>query len=170
MKVFFLDRDGVINRDTGYVHTVGDYEMIDGVVEALQYLQKLDYKFIIVTNQSGIGRGLFSQNDFNAINDYMIGILKASGIDITAVYHCPHKPDEGCDCRKPAPGMIHKALNDFENIDLTSSWMVGDRDKDIELGQHFDLRTIQVRSGQPFESSKADFVLDSLADIEKIVK
>ena len=104
----FLDRDGVINEDTGYVSQVDDFHFLPGVIEALQLLKKKGYQLIVVTNQSGIGRGLFDMATLNAIHAKMHKQLAAVGGRIDAVFFCPHAPDDACHCRKPEPGLMEQ--------------------------------------------------------------
>ena len=134
-KALFLDRDGVINKEKNYLYKIKDFEFIDGVFEACQNFQKLGYLIIIITNQAGIARGKYSENDFNILTQWMSKEFEKRDILISKVYHCPHHPDFNgeCECRKPKPKMILDAKNDF-NIDLTQSILVGDKNSDIEAG------------------------------------
>ncbi|MCB9097651.1 MAG: D-glycero-beta-D-manno-heptose 1,7-bisphosphate 7-phosphatase [Arcobacter sp.] len=130
-KVIFLDRDGVINHDYGYVHEIEKFEFVDGVFDACKYFISLGYEIIIITNQSGIGRGYYTQGDFLNLTDWMINEFNKNGVEILKVYFCPHSPTQECDCRKPKIGMITQSLNDF-SIDLQNSWLIGDKTSDIE--------------------------------------
>jgi D-glycero-D-manno-heptose 1,7-bisphosphate phosphatase len=137
----FLDRDGVINRDTGYVHRIADFELLPGVVAALQRLQKLDYALIVVTNQSGLARGLFDSAAYEALTQHLHETLARDGVTLDAVYHCPHLPDAtvaryrcDCDCRKPLPGLLLKAIDEYA-IDPQTSLLVGDKASDIAAGR-----------------------------------
>ena len=141
-KVVFLDRDGTLNFDNGHTHKISDFKLIDGVNEALKNLQDNGYKLIIVTNQAGIGRGLFSEEDYLKFRNYMHGKLKERGILIFAEYFCPHHPERGvgkylsnCNCRKPKTGMFETAAKEF-NLDLNDCWMIGDKLSDIEAGKN----------------------------------
>ena len=133
-KVIFLDRDGVINQDYGYVYEIEKFNFIDGVFKACQYFEKLGYEIIIITNQSGIGRKYFTENDFLKLTNWMIDKFNENNTKILKVYHCPHSPDENCDCRKPLPGMINQAISDFD-IDLDEfsdeidQWMIDELKK-----------------------------------------
>ncbi len=133
-KYIFLDRDGVINKDNGYVHEWRDFFFIDGVIEALKILNKLNYKFVVVTNQSGIGRGLFTKEQYYKLTELYKKYLSSKGIEFVGIYHCPHAPnkieDKGCFCRKPNPGMILRASQDHR-IQLSDSIMVGDKITDM---------------------------------------
>ncbi|MBF9028570.1 D-glycero-beta-D-manno-heptose 1,7-bisphosphate 7-phosphatase [Rhodobacterales bacterium FZCC0188] len=133
MKVIFLDRDGVINEDVGYVGDKCRFKLIKSAVKALQILKSLGYQFIVVTNQSGIARGLFTEQEYAEVTEYMQGLLRSHGIDFLAVYHCPHHPTISgpCDCRKPLPGMFLRAADEFQ-LKLNESIMIGDRISDIQ--------------------------------------
>jgi D-glycero-D-manno-heptose 1,7-bisphosphate phosphatase len=137
-KIIFLDRDGVINRDHGYVYEISKFNFIDGVFEACKYFITLGYEIIIITNQSGIGRGYYSLNDFEKLTMYMLQIFEENGVKILKVYFCPHSPEENCSCRKPNTGMIQQSLNDFD-IDLTNSWLIGDKTSDIETAMNANI-------------------------------
>ena len=134
-RAVFLDRDGVINVDYGYVGTKERFVFVEGIFESLRQLSERGFKLIIVTNQSGIARGLYSSEDFARLTDYMLARLQEEGVMINGVYHCPHHPDDGCSCRKPAPGMILQAAKEHD-IDLASSWLVGDKMSDIEAARN----------------------------------
>ena len=130
-KAVFLDRDGVINVDKSYVYKQEDFEFCEGVFEALQHFKRLGYLLIIVTNQSGIGRGYYREEDFQSLSAWMKQELLHVNIVIDAIYHCPHAPEVGCECRKPKSGMFQEAIRDFD-IDVRASWMIGDKQSDIE--------------------------------------
>lgn len=129
-KAVFFDRDGVINVDHGYVATIKDFEFVDGIFTVMRTLQAMGYCLVIVTNQSGIGRGYYTERDFKVLNDWMLGRFESEGIKIGGVYYCPHGPESGCGCRKPAPGLFLNAMRDHE-IDPAVSWMVGDKESDM---------------------------------------
>jgi D-glycero-D-manno-heptose 1,7-bisphosphate phosphatase len=139
-KALFLDRDGVINIDNGYVYKKNEYEFIDGVFKFVKTFYDIGYKIIIVTNQSGIGRGYFTEADFEDIMKFVKETFSKNNIKIDKVYHCPHHPKEGiglykknCNFRKPNPGMILDAIDRF-NIDASNSILVGDSLSDINAG------------------------------------
>lgn len=129
----FLDRDGVINIEKNYLYKQEDFEFIDGVFELCRFYQKKNYYIIVVTNQSGIARGYYTEQDFQDLTSWMLDEFVTEGIGIDRVYHCPHHPDISgeCECRKPKPGMFLEAREEF-NIDMESSVMVGDSQRDIE--------------------------------------
>ena len=140
-KALFLDRDGVVNEDFGYVHKKEQLKYVEGIFKLCLKAIKLDYKIIIVTNQAGIGRGYYSEDDFKRLMDIVKLEFIGKGIMIDAVYFCPHHPVHGlnqykknCWFRKPNPGMIKKALTDF-NLDASKCIMVGDNITDMQAGQ-----------------------------------
>ena len=164
IKTIFLDRDGVINKEKGYLHKIKDFEFISGVFETCRYLQGLNYKIIIITNQSGISRGLYTENDFQIINNWMISEFKKNDINILDVFHCPHSPESNCNCIKPKPGMLIKAKNKYK-IDMQNSWMLGDKESDIIAANNSGItNTIIVRSGHPINEidSNAKFIINSI--------
>ena len=135
-KAAFLDRDGVINIDYGYVHLWENFIFHDGVISGLKNLIDLGFKIIIITNQSGIARGIFTEEQYEELTSSMLDFLKKSGIKITAIYHCPHHPDfsknsnSKCNCRKPNPGLFLKAQKKF-NISMKDSLAIGDNERDL---------------------------------------
>ncbi|MCC7300344.1 MAG: D-glycero-beta-D-manno-heptose 1,7-bisphosphate 7-phosphatase [Verrucomicrobia bacterium] len=138
-KAFFLDRDGVINVDRGYVSKVDDFIFMDGVFPVLRALSAKGYALIIVTNQSGIGRGYYTAEDFQVLTDWMLRKLEAEGIEIAGIYSCPHSPEVNCHCRKPAPGMLLQAIREH-GIDPAVSWMVGDKPSDMAAAEAAGIR------------------------------
>jgi len=171
-KVVFLDRDGVINIEKDYLYKIDDFEFIDGVFTSLKYLQKLGFKFVIITNQSGIGRGYYNFEQYNVLTKWMKKQFKEKGIDILEVYCCPHAPDENCTCRKPNIGMIEQTSKIID-IDYENSWLVGDKSSDIQTAINANIgNSIQVKSGHKFneENSKANYIVDSIKDIPTIIK
>ena len=137
-KAVFFDRDGVINIDTGYVGRIEDFTFVDGIIPAMQYAQRLGYLLIIVTNQSGIGRGYYTEEDFQQLTTWMNTELAQQGVIIEAVFHCPHTDSDHCQCRKPKPGLLLQAIDKFD-IDCDNSWMVGDSERDIEAAVAADI-------------------------------
>ena len=164
IKTIFLDRDGVINKETGYLHKIEDFKFINGVFEACQHYEQLGYKIIIVTNQSGISRGHYSEDDFRNITDWMITQFNKNNIQILDTFHCPHLPDSGCNCRKPKPGMLLEAKKKY-NINMLESWMIGDKETDITAAISSGIiNTILVKSGHKINEadSRAKFIIDSI--------
>ena len=134
----FLDRDGVINVDRGYVCHAADFTFVSGAFEGAAALQQLGFALVVITNQSGIGRGLYSESAFDALNHWMIGEFEQRSIRIDGVFYCPHHPTDArgqyrrvCDCRKPAPGLLLRAARELD-LDLTRSAMFGDRASDLQ--------------------------------------
>lgn len=134
-KALFLDRDGVINHDTNFVYKISDFKFIDGIFETCLHFQNNGYMIFIITNQSGISRGYYTENDFQILTNWMIEEFNKNNIIINKVYFCPHYPenDGECLCRKPSPNMILNAKKEF-NINLNKSILIGDRNSDIEAG------------------------------------
>ena len=138
-KAVFLDRDGTINIEKNYLYKVEDFEFIPGAIEGMRMLQEAGFILVIVTNQSGIARGYYTEDDFAVLNSWMIDELRENGVDITAIYYCPHLPNAtikkysaNCDCRKPLTGMYERAVNDYD-IDLSQSYAIGDKIRDCEV-------------------------------------
>lgn len=135
-KALFLDRDGVINHDIGYAYKAEDIRFVDGIFELCQQAQQLGYLIIIVTNQSGIARGYYSEEEFATLNQWLVEQFTIHGIVIDAIYHCPHHPSitGDCECRKPHAGMLLQAIDKFK-IDPTHSMMIGDKASDMLAAQ-----------------------------------
>jgi D-glycero-D-manno-heptose 1,7-bisphosphate phosphatase len=172
-RAVFLDRDGVINVDRHYLHRIEDFAFIAGVPQALQRLQRAGWKLVVVTNQSGIARGLYTERDYQRLTQHMQALLAAAGVTLDAVLHCPHLPGGSvpayrieCDCRKPAPGMLLQAALELD-LDLARSVIVGDKGSDLQAGRSAGLaRCLLVRSGQAIDArdtALADAVHDDLA-------
>lgn len=138
-KAIFLDRDGTINVEKHYLYRQEDFEFLPGVIDVLKQLQRMDYLLIIVTNQSGIARGYYTEEDFQRLNSWMMDYLKSQGVTITDVYYCPHLPDAkvaeyrmDCECRKPKLGMYERAIREHD-IDLSQSYAIGDKIRDCAI-------------------------------------
>lgn len=129
-KALFLDRDGVVNVDTGYVHRAEDFRLMPGIVELCRRAREKGYLVIVVTNQSGIGRGMFSENEFERLTEHMKNLLLEQGVEVADVFHCPSVDDSHPD-RKPNPGLFLKAAAKY-GLDMASSVSVGDRERDIQ--------------------------------------
>jgi len=150
-RAVFVDRDGTINEESGYLFRKEDCCFIPGAVEAIAQLNKAGFLVVVITNQSGIARGYYSATDLDQLHLYMSGKIAAAGGRIDGWYFCPHHPDyltdeSQCDCRKPLPGMIQSAALDL-GIDLASSWMVGDKIADVNAGTAAGCQTILVKTG-----------------------
>jgi len=142
----FLDRDGTLNPDPGYIRSSDQYELFPGVPQALARLKQAGARLIVVTNQSGVARGLLSLDDLDAIHQKLRRLLHEAGASLDAIYFCPHHPDEQCRCRKPNAGMIDQALRDG-GIDLSRSYLIGDQGRDMELAKRIGARSILVTAG-----------------------
>jgi D-glycero-D-manno-heptose 1,7-bisphosphate phosphatase len=175
----FLDRDGVINVDRGYVHKRDDFEYIDGVFNAVKKCKDMGYLLVLVTNQSGIARGIFTEEQFETLTEWMDWNFAENDIDFDGIYYCPHHPEatverykEECDCRKPNPGMFMSAQT-FLDIDMENSVMIGDKKEDMMAAQAAGVGTrILVRTGKPVTEegeALATTVLDSIADVPKFL-
>ena len=171
----FLDRDGVINVDHGYVHDEHDFEFIEGVFEATKKLKEMGYLLVLVTNQSGVARGMFSEERFLSLTEWMDWNFIDNGVEFDGIYYCLHHAEHGigeykqdCNCRKPKPGMFISA-RDFLKIDMQNSVMVGDKAEDMMAAEAAGVGTkILVRTGKPVTEKGeqlATTVLNSIADV-----
>ncbi|ARR50002.1 TPA: D-glycero-beta-D-manno-heptose 1,7-bisphosphate 7-phosphatase [Photobacterium damselae] len=170
----FIDRDGVINVDHGYVHTTDDFEYVEGVFAACKKLKEMGYLLVLVTNQSGIARGMFTEDEFLSLTEWMDWNFVDNGVEFDGIYYCPHHPEgqgdyrQECDCRKPKPGMLISA-RDYLKIDMAQSVMIGDKADDMTAAKAAEVGTkILVRTGKPVTEvgeQLADVVLDSVADV-----
>lgn len=162
-KVVFLDRDGTINKEVNYLHKIEDFEFIQGAPEAIKMFHELGYKVIVITNQAGVARGYYKEEDIKILHYYMDKLLEKEGTYIDAYYYCPHHPDGvvkeysfECSCRKPEIGMINQVMKDF-NIDLKNSIFIGDKEIDIETGKKAGVgKSYLVKSGHHFDKSNTN--------------
>ncbi len=159
----FLDRDGTINEQMGYINHLSRFHILPGVAEAIGLLNKNNYLVIVVSNQSGLARGYFSLELLEHIHIYMKDTLKKSGAEIDAIFYCPHYPRGKikeyaieCDCRKPKTGLIKQAMERFD-IDLEKSYMIGDHFTDLEFASNSGLKSIMVKTG--YGLGEVDFIL-----------
>lgn len=155
-KAVFLDRDGTINIEKNYLYEIDKFEFLPGVLEGLKRLKEAGYDLIIITNQSGIARGYYTEEQYQKLEDWMLGQLKEARAEITAVYHCPHLPDaqvmeyrKDCDCRKPKLGMFYQAIEKYQ-IDVSKSFAIGDKMRDLELCRQTDAKGFQVYSEKDY--------------------
>ena len=135
-KALFIDRDGVINVDKGHVYRIEDFEFSEGIFDLCrQYIDK-GFIIIVITNQAGIAKGIYTETDFLILTDWMTRQFQDKGITISKVYHCPHHPDISgpCQCRKPNPGMIQQAVKDFD-LNIMECVLIGDKESDLEAGR-----------------------------------
>ncbi len=149
IRAVFLDRDGTINQDReGYTYTKKDFLFLPGVIPALKKFSKTGFTLIVITNQSGIGRGYYTEKDMRALHQWMISEVQKKGGRIDAIYHCPHTDVDGCICRKPKIDLFLRAAQDF-GINLSKSWFVGDSDTDVIAGREANVRTIKIGGRMP---------------------
>ena len=171
----FLDRDGVINADRAYVHRPADFVVLPGVAPALRLLAAQGHALVVVTNQSGIARGIYTEDDYQFITDYMRAVLAREGVELDGVYHCPHHPAAPvaryrciCNCRKPMPGLLQRAASDLD-LDLEASVLIGDRLTDIEAGRAAGVgRCYLVGSGEA-PAGLADARFETLFDCARTI-
>ena len=177
-KAIFLDRDGVINKDVGYVHKLEEFQFIEGIFEFCRFMLSRDYLLIVITNQAGIARGFYSEDDFLKLNDWMLGEFLKNDVIITKVYYCPHHPEFGvgkykCDSldRKPKPGMLLQAHKDF-NVNMSQSILIGDKDSDIEAGFNAGVGTLIRLNNNKYNSATRipHITCSDFADIMKTVR
>lgn len=172
MKVIFLDRDGVINQDIGYLYKSCDFIFIDGVFEACQHFISYGYELIIITNQSGIARGYYKEEEFYKLTKWMLKQFYSQNIEILDVFFCPHGPKSFCNCRKPKPGMLFEARDRY-NINMKESWLIGDKETDILAAIDAGVkRNILVNSGHIISAinTSAKYVLGSIKESVEIIR
>ncbi len=176
-KAIFLDRDGTINKDSkDYIKSLSEFHIFPFIIESLKNFTNLGFELIIITNQSGIGRGFFSENKLKIIHTFLLNELNRQNINLLDIYYCPHLPTENCDCRKPKIKNITKASEKY-NIDLKKSWFIGDSEKDIVAGKNAKCKTGLVLTGirditreivETWEI-KPDFIAENLLEATKII-
>ena len=168
-KAVFLDRDGTLNVDKGYVYRIEDWEWIPGAVDAIVALRKAGFLVIVVTNQAGIARGYYNEVDVNRLHAWINEELKKQGAAVDGFYYCPHHPAYSgeCACRKPMPGMLHEAIRDFD-VDINGSWLVGDKAADIHAGLAVGIKPILVLTG--YGKEERALLGDGIICAEDIVK
>lgn len=173
MKYILLDRDGTIIVDKHYLSDPEGVELFPNTAQGLKAMQDAGYKLLVTTNQSGIGRGYYSETDMHAVNERMAELLAEYGVEFKAVYFCPHAPDQDCDCRKPAPGMFDQAIAEF-GINPEECYVIGDKLCDVELGIARKAKSILVRTGKGLKEEpkcvgKADYIADDLLDAAEFI-
>jgi len=154
----FLDRDGTLIEEVNYLSRVEDVRLFPFSAEAVRLFKDAGFLIIVVTNQSGIGRGIYSEADMHAVHEAIQNELNGA---VDAFYFCPHLPDEGCNCRKPKLGMIEAAMDDFDIV-MEKSWMVGDKKIDVETGKWGKLRTALLLTGY---GTQHQHLLEDLPDL-----
>ena len=174
-KAAFLDRDGVINVDRAYVHRLTDFDILPGVVPALKLFAADGHALVVVTNQSGIARGLYTEQAYVRLTEHMRVLLAQEGIELDGVYHCPHHPQAVieryrvvCDCRKPLPGLLHRAAAELQ-LDLEASVLIGDQLTDVEAGRAAGLSRCYLVGSRAQHDGLADAAFPSLLDCARTV-
>jgi len=168
-RALFLDRDGVINIEKDYLYKIEDFEFIDGIFELCSYYRDLGYKIFVVTNQSGIARNYYTEDDFLKLTSWMLQVFLKYGVKLEKVYYCPHYPDitGECLCRKPKPGMLLEAAVEF-SIDLKNSLLIGDKERDIEAALNAGLSESYLFDEKGLvKNSKATTIVTKLEQIWK---
>lgn len=170
-KWIFLDRDGVLVEDLAYVYRISDLKILPNVVEGLTKIQSLGYKFIIITNQAGIAREMYTLEDADRFNQALAATLEKEGILVEKFYLCPHHPDftGACECRKPKTGMAEVAARDF-GINLKESVFVGDKDSDTEFGKNCGGTVFRIINGQYPNTVRADYEAKDLLEIADVLE
>jgi histidinol-phosphate phosphatase family protein len=165
----FLDRDGTLIVDRGYLRDPEGIEFLPGALEALASFQRTGLALVVVSNQSGVGRGLITAEEAGRVDERFLNLLTKAGIRLDGVYYCPHAPDAGCDCRKPLPGMIITAAKKL-SLDLGSSVMVGDKPSDVLAGQAAGCRAVLFAAGPVDEAScRPDWVTNDWHRLKKLI-
>jgi len=160
-KAVFFDRDGVINKErTDYVKTVDELDIFSNIMEPIKRLKNSGFLIIVLTNQSAINRGLTTHEKVDDIHMAIQDFLRKNGTSIDGFYYCPHRPDENCDCRKPKSGLFLKAVTELK-IDLSSSWMIGDSDTDMEAATAVGCKSLKINSSDDLDDA-VQSILNSL--------
>lgn len=168
-----LDRDGTLIYERHYLADPEQVELLPGVVEGLRALRSMGLGLVVLTNQSGVGRGFFDLATLGKIHERMRWLLKDQGIELDGIYYCPHSPEDGCTCRKPAAGMVARAVQDLD-FDPAQGFMIGDKNADVQLGNYVGAKTVLVLTGygqRELESgvTRPDHIVANLADLPPIV-
>ena len=167
----FVDRDDTLIADVGYCKDPDRVQLLPGVVEGLQRLSRAGMAIIVVTNQSGLGRGVFTEDDLSAVHARLRSELEASGVGLRAIYYCPHLPEDNCSCRKPRPGLLLKAASEMD-LNLKTCFMIGDRELDLLAGRAAGTRTILVSKEVQERADVeriADFVVKNLVEAASVI-
>lgn len=146
-RLAILDRDGTINVDYGFVHRWEDWQFLPGAIQAMCQLRRAGFQLLVVSNQSGIGRGYYTAEDVERLHQLASAELLRHGVDILAFLYCPHSPDQPCRCRKPLPGLVLDYVDSHQlDVDLGSSWTIGDKPSDVGLGERLGTNTVLLYS------------------------
>jgi D-glycero-D-manno-heptose 1,7-bisphosphate phosphatase len=171
-KYILLDRDGTIIYDKHYLSNPDDLELLPSSAKGLRQMQQMGFGLVMITNQSGVARGYFSEQDVKTVNDELVRMLKNEDVSIDGIFYCPHVAQDNCECRKPKTGLAKMAAKAL-NFELESSIVIGDKSSDIEMGKAIGATTILVRTGKGKSEeliAKPDFVANNLSDCAKIIK
>lgn len=172
-KFILLDRDGTLIEEKNYLHDPDDVKILPGVVKGLKKLAAEGYKFIVLTNQSGIGRGYFNDQDMYSVNAKILLSLLNEGIEILRFYHCPHSPEEDCECRKPKPGMVYNASSELGFLIDDIYCVIGDKKSDIELAENIGVKSILVLTGYGRSTLEdgicSSYIAEDLEDAAKFI-
>ncbi len=171
-KAVFLDRDGTINVDKDYLYRIEDFEFLPGAVEGLRKFKEAGYILVVVTNQSGIGRGFYTEEDYAKLEKWFLNEMDSLGAPVSAIYHCPHLPDAPieryrmeCDCRKPALGMFERAIKELD-IDVDASVAIGDKERDLAVCKKYPgVKGFKVYSSAEEEKDNMWFVKGGIDDV-----
>jgi len=176
--IIFLDRDGVISIFTpnDFIKNWEEFEFLPDAIEGLQILKNAGYKIVIISNQSGVGKGIFSKKGLEEITENMKNVLSKNEVEIYKIYYCTHREDENCNCRKPKVGLFLKAKEEIGNIDFSKTFFIGDSKKDIIAGEKIGTKTVLVLSGETKSKQetekweiKPDYIFKNLKEAAKFI-
>ena len=171
-RFVLLDRDGTINVDRHYISRPEQVELLPGAAKGLRELSRLGLGLVVVTNQSGIGRGYFDESALHAVHARLQELLQEAGVSLDGIFFCTHSPTAGCDCRKPAPGLVHKAAEEF-GFDPREAFVIGDKPSDIELGRAVGAITLLVRDNESSSTvgagTRADYDVRDLTEAATVI-
>ena len=170
-KALFLDRDGTIIHDPGYLSKIEQIRFYDGVLEKIAFLKNIGFKIFIITNQSGVGRGYFSEEKLNVIHDHLLKMMYDNQAGVDGIRYCPHAPEDGCACRKPSPEMVLSLSKEFD-VDLQQSFFIGDKIQDVLTGKNTNCKTVLITHGKTREQlcskgekwAEPDFITEQPVD------
>jgi D-glycero-D-manno-heptose 1,7-bisphosphate phosphatase len=174
-RFVLLDRDGTINVERDHILDPADLELVAGAIEGLRELRMLGLGLLVVTNQSAVGRGWITEEQLEVIHDRLRSLLGAGGVELDGIYVCPHRPDEGCECRKPKPGLALRASK-THGFDPTRAFVVGDHRSDVVMGRRLGARTILLRTGHGEEElalgagAFADHIVPDLREAASVIR
>jgi histidinol-phosphate phosphatase family protein len=173
-RCVLLDRDGTLIEERNYITDAEQVELIPGVVKGLRRLNEMGLRLVVITNQSALGRGYLDEAGLNAIHEKVQALLGAEGIRLDAIYYCPHKPDDGCSCRKPGSGLVERAAKEL-SFDARESFVIGDKASDIEMGRNVGATTLLVCTGYGAQvaadgTARPDYVVNDLWAATEVIE